>query len=283
MKKLFLSTLLLALPLLASAYDIAVENADGVTIYYNYYNNGTELEVTSGNYNVYYSGVVNIPEEVTYMGRTRKVTSIGYRAFEDCSSLTSVTIPKSVTSIGGSAFIDCSSLTSVHITDIAAWCRIAFNDYVSNPLIYAHHLYLNGEEIKDLVIPNSVTSIGKWAFEYCSGLTSVTIPNSVTSIGDYAFRDCSGLTSVTIPNSVTSIGDGAFGSCTGLTSVTIGNSVTSIGDGAFGSCTGLTSVTIGNSVTSIGNSAFSGCSGLTSVTIPNSVTSIGNNAFYGCI
>ena len=128
----------------------------------------------------------------------------------------------------------------------------------------------------------SVTSIGDWAFNYCSGMTSVTIPNSVTSIGDQAFYACSGLTSVTIPNGVISIGEETFYWCTGLTSVTIPNGVISIGYQAFYACSGLTSVTIPNSVTSIGNYAFCRCRGLTSVTIPNSVTSIGNRAFGDC-
>ena len=133
-----------------------------------------------------------------------------------------------------------------------------------------------------MTIPNSVTSIGDYAFYDCSSLTLVTIPNSVTSIGEQAFRNCSGLTSVTIGNSVTSIGYGAFYNCSSLTSVTIPNSVTSIGEGAFGYCTGLTSMLIPNSVTSIGYGAFYNCSSLTSVTIPNSVTSIGDYVFYDC-
>ena len=136
--------------------------------------------------------------------------------------------------------------------------------------------------LTSITIPNSVTSIGEYAFYGCTGLTSINIPNSVTSIVGYAFSGCTGLTSITIPNSVTSIGSSAFYGCTGLTSITIPNSVTSIGNGAFYGCTGLTSITIPNSVTSIGNGAFSGCTGLTSITIPNSVTSIGLNAFSGC-
>ena len=215
---------------------------------------GTAYSVTSiGESAFYYCSFltsVTIPNSVTSIGESAfykcsrltsvtigsGVTSIGDRAFYDCSFFTSVTIPNSVTSIGKYAFYGCSDLTSVHISDIAAWCNIDFESSDSNPLSYAHHLYLNGEEVKDLVIPNSVTSIGSYVFYYCSGLTSVTIPNSVTSIGSLAFYSCRGLTSVTIPNSVTSIGGRAFELCSGLTSVTIGSGVTSIGTEAFSDC-----------------------------------------------
>ena len=129
-------------------------------------------------------------------------------------------------------------------------------------------------------ITSLVTSIGKYAFYGCSGLTSVTIPNSVILIGDYAFYGCCGLTSVTIGNSVTKIGDYAFWNCSGLTSVNIPNSVTKIGGGAFSECSGLTSVTIPNSVTKIGDLAFSECSGLKTVNWNAKSCTISNDYNY---
>ena len=230
-----------------------------------------------------YSGEIVIPEAIEHNGVTYSVTSIGEDAFEYCSGLTSIVIPNSVTSIAGSAFYSCDGLTAVHISDLSAWYNIDFGNYDSNPLYYAKNLYLNGESVTELVIPNDVTKIKSYAFAGCSGLTSIEIPNSVTSIENSAFAGCSGLTSIEIPNSVTSIGDGAFSGCSGLTSIEIPNSVTSIGNWAFDGCSGLTSIEIPNSVTSIGNGAFVDCSGLTSITIPNSVKSIGYGAFLGCI
>ena len=125
------------------------------------------------------------------------VTSIGSSAFKDCSNLTSVVIGDSVTSIGDSAFSNCSSLESVYITDLTAWMNIKFSSSYANPLSNGAKLYLNGSLVTDLVIPDSVTSIGDYAFEGCDSLTSVMIPDSVTSIGSSAFYNCSSLTSVT--------------------------------------------------------------------------------------
>ena len=235
--------------------------------------------------------IATIPSRVPINGQFYNVSKIAYSAFDDCTSLTNVTIPNSVTSIGNYAFRGCSGLTSITIG--AAVTSIG------------SYAFYGCSGLTSVTIPNSVTSIGNYAFRGCSGLTSVTIGAAVTSIGSYAFYGCTGLTSVTVPdsvteiepytfygcssltsvtigNSVTSIGSSAFSGCSGLTNVTIPNSVTSIGYDAFYRCSGLTNVTIGNSVTSIGGYAFDGCSGLTNVTIPNSVTSIGNYAFRGC-
>ena len=246
------------------------------------------------------------------------VVRLESQAFKKCTFLTSITIPASVKSIWSDAFYECDNLKTIfYIGDVASWCKISG---LSNIMSNNRTLYIGGKKVEgDLVIPDSVTSIGSSAFKGCTGLTSIVIPDSVTSIGDNAFYGCSGLTNVTIGNSVTSIGAGAFEGCTGLTSVIIPDNITSISGDAFRGCTGLTSVTIPDSVTRIGDSAFKGCrklqdiyitdiaawcniSGLnnlmsysssnknlylnnklvTSLIIPNNVTSIGAGAFEGC-
>ena len=262
MKKIFLSLLVVLLPMVAMADAVEIDG-----IYYNLISKAKEAEVTS-NPNKY-SGTVDIPASISFDGVEYSVTSIGVSAFRYCSSLTTVNIPNSVTSIGGLAFEGCSSLTSVTIPNSVTTIGASAFIYCSS--------------LTSVTIPNSVTSIEGAAFRGCSSLTSVTIPNSVTSIGASAFENCSSLTSISIPNSVTSIGRSAFEGCSSLTSFTIPNSVTTIGGSAFINCSSLTSVTIPNSVTSIGESAFNGCSSLTSVTIPSSVTRIEASLFSRCI
>ena len=168
------------------------------------------------------------------------VKKIGDYTFSGCSGLTSVTIGNSVTSIGKYVFSECSELTSIKVAsgnnkyDSRDNCN-AIIETASNTLVAG---------CKNTTIPNSVASIGSYAFSSCSGLTSITIPNSVTSISNNAFSSCSGLTSITIPNSVTSIGSSAFLGCYGLTSITIGKNVTSIGQNAFMDSWSITSVTV---------------------------------------
>ena len=206
------------------------------------------------------------------------VTNIGDGAFSGCIVLKSVTIPNSVSSIGIGTFEGCIDLNSIvvesgnKVYDSRDNCN-AIIESANNTLI---------QGCINTIIPNSITSIGNYAFSECSGLTSVTIPNSVTNIGDRAFSGCDELISVTIPNSVTNVGDFAFASCSSLTSVTIPDSVSSIGRYAFRDCSGLTDVKISNSVINISEGTFQNCSVLTFVDIPNCVTNIGDRAFYEC-
>ena len=235
---------------------------------------------------------------------------------------TSFVIPDSVTSIGSGAFSNCSSLSRVnYLGTIEQWCGITFSNEYANPLYWAEKLYLNGELVEDLVIPNTVTEIKDNAFYGCTSIKSVTIPNSVTSIGDHAFESCYKLveiynlssltiekgsyengyvgyyawdvyTSLDTPSKLSTDSNGYIiytngeekilvGYTGSETELTLPSGITSINQGAFYDCV-ITSVTIPDSVTSIGYEAFQNCISLSSVTIGNSVTSIGNSAFYNC-
>ena len=288
-----------------------------------------------------YRGRVVIPSSVTYRGRTYRVVGIENHAFQDCDALTSIVIsngiegigleafrgckglksiiiPKSVQHLGYAAFAGCTNISDVYISSIADWCDNEFGAYVnpvyafstygefasSSPLFYAKNLYVDGKLVKELVIPNGVTSIEKYAFSNFQGVTSISIPESVTSIGKAAFSGCDNLTSVKcpqrfrklFPNADYSIKVGDFGFEDGSVPCLVkyrgnGGDIVlpkdfngksySIGAQAFAN-SNVTSVKIPEGVTSIGDWAFSGCSNLSTIAIPESVTSVGAAAFSGC-
>ncbi len=273
--------------------------------------------------------LLRAPESLSGKYSIRKgVKVIGDRAFCGCKSLTNINIPNSVTTIGRGAFSRCNSLTSITIPNSVvtiignpfySWYGNLYNE--SKAFIYEDHVLFNKNKTTliayraketNYTIPNSVTTIGDWAFAGCDSLYSINIPNCVTTIGKFAFSHCDSLTSINIPNSVTTIGDWAFGYCESLTNINIPNSVTTIGNLAFAYCDSLYSITIPNSVVTIIGNPFKEWHGNlyneskafiyedhvlfnknkttliayrakeTNYTIPNSVTTIGDWAFAGC-
>ena len=224
MKKLIFKHLLLAViaflcSITAKAYSFEF---DGVC-----YAITSENEVSVSAKGEKYSGDIVIPEIVNYDGKAFKVTSINTVAFEFCHELTSISIPKTIKAMYHHAFYGCENLTAVYINDLSSWCEIDHNAY-SNPLNYAHNLYLNGELVTNLVIPSDVTEIKNDAFECCNSLKSVKIHDGVTAIGNYAFQLCESLTEVKIDEGVKCVADYAFYKCPTLASINIPNSVTTI-------------------------------------------------------
>lgn len=248
-------------------------------------------------------GDLIIPSEITRGDKTYPVTGIKYEAFQNCSNLTRVTIPKTVTNIGWRAFSGCNGLArnGLIIVGDVLFGYIGRGGRVKIPVGVKKidsHAFANCESLTQVTIPDTVTTICQGAFEHCSRLKSATIGRSVREIGLSAFAQCGELSSLDIPDGATSIRERAFWMCTNLTSVTIPNTVTNIGRGAFWGCDGLCRdgliivggvifgckraggvLTIPDGVTRI-DGLWPACNGIESLRIPASVTSI--DGFGGC-
>ena len=244
---------------------------------------------------------------------------IGDHAFQDCSGLTSLTLPAGITKIGSSAFYGCSGLTSLTlpagITSIGSSAfdgcsglkevKFCINDNLDTYLTKGHpyigvscgiKYYLNDKEITSIEIPSNVTTLGNYVFQGCSGLTSLNLPAGITSIGSSAFDGCSGLKEVKFcindnldtyltkghPYIGVSCGIKYYLNDKEITSIEIPSNVTTLGNYVFQGCSGLTSLNLPAGITSIGEGAFCGCSGLTSLTLPAGITEIGSSAFEDC-
>ena len=299
MKKQLLLLVLMLLPMVASADAVEIDG-----IYYNLDSSAKTAEVTS-NPNTY-NGTIIIPETVSYEGVKYNVTSIGAwcftncgynhldvtigdnvktvgeNAFRACYNLYKLTIGKSVASFGNKCFYKCKP-ENVIIKDLANWCYVDYgtSGNGANPISYAKHVYVNDEELVNLVIPEGVTLINDFAFYGCEGIETVTIPYSVETIGEYAFGYCYNIKSALIGNGVKRIKRWAFSSGYKLEQLSLPQKLEIIDDGAFDNCSGLKSVTIGNEIKSIGSFAFGECQELLDFycyanNVPNTIT----DAFY---
>ncbi|MBR6445958.1 MAG: leucine-rich repeat domain-containing protein [Prevotella sp.] len=296
MKKL-LSFLIVWFSLMASAQTKKVE-VDG--IWYNITPKSQWAEVTRESSSQYYVGNVTIPEEFEYEGNRYTVIRIGVDTFSYSTDMTSVSIPKSVTTIKEDAFRYCKGLTSITIpSTIETMALTAFTgcsgisrvNYPDDETMYrlapghyftfAYQLFVDDEEIKDLIIPDEVI-LPNIRFSRCASLTSVVLPNSAETVPQSAFQYCTNLSSVTLSENLKTFDYLAFDSCVSLKEIILPNSLTSVGQSSFSNCESLSKIVIPDNVTEISSGAFRNCSRLSSVKIPKSVKTIGYNAFKGC-
>ncbi len=237
---------------------------------------------------------VNIPAKVTNIGKEafaktkiesatipNGVTTVNEKVFYECSALKTLTVGSGVDTVEAQAFEGCNALEALYISDVEKWCNISFDSYYNNPLFYAAKLYVKGELIEELVIPESITGIGDNTFFRMTNVKRVVLHDGITAIGDYAFTSCTSLESIVIPESVTSIGKSAFANCASLTEIVIPEGVTAIGDYAFNLCSSVESVKVLGGA-SIGQYAFNDCAALTSLEVSPKMVSAWDNSFEGC-
>lgn len=234
---------------------------------------------------------IDIPSTFTYDGTKYKITSIGEKAFQNCSSLSEVNIPNTVTKIGKYAFDGCISLESIDIpnsvTEIAnrafRGCKFLISITVPKNLEkIGEEVFRGCTALSEFKMPNTVTEVGNSVFIYCYALKTINLSNSITKLGTNIFEECNSIESINIPEGITEIGNRAFYKCANLKTVTLPSTLKTIGDYSFRECTSLENITLPESLESLGGASFYNCSSLKAITIPDSVTFIGNIAFKYC-
>lgn len=234
-----------------------------------------------------YRDTILIPNTVTYRNKVYRITEIGDYAFRGCSEMTSIAIPETVWHIGLGAFSGCEGLKEIHINSLSSWCEMSFYDVTDDagdsPFLYAEGLYIDGELITDLVVPEDVTEIGAHTFEGYEKLKSVVLHNGIDAIHKSAFLDCTNLTDVTFADEVEYIGPYTFDGTPWYENKPDGEVY--IGKMLYkykGEMPSNTSIVIKEGTETICQSAFDCCEELTSITLPSSLKQIHDYAFNNC-
>ena len=204
----------------------------------------------------------------------------GVESIEDLAfgiELEKITFMGNVNAIGDIFY---STISKVYVSDISTWCQLPFAK--GGPMEYSPQLYINNEEVKDVIIPKTVNSIRDYLFYGCTSLNSVEISEGINAIGTASFKNCANLTSAALPSTLTSIGASAFQDCNKLASVTLPATLSSIGASAFSGCSNITNITLPSTLSVINSNVFEGCTSLTKLDLPSSITAIKSNAFASC-
>lgn len=299
-KKIFLFSLVLSALMCIFAISALAVNIDGI----DYSFSGEEATVTNANQKCTLTEVV-IPETVTdpSTGITYTVTTIADSAFKDNTVVTSITTPATIKSIMSHAFRAMSALKTAKINATASFVGFDNAEFYGCAALETvdlsgciglvdfgcggnySHTFVNCSKLTTVILPDTVSIIGAYAFEKCSSLSSINLNQSeITSIGAYAFKDCSSLTfDIDLPH-LTSLGSGAFQNCSSLKSAKIGGTITSIPKEIFYGCSEILTIDFSGiaSNSEIGSHAFYSCRKATKIVVPDGAQSVGAYAYFDC-